>query len=97
MRKAAAPCLFSLALLLAPGLFPPAAASAEQPPNVLLVTIDTLRADRVGCYGYKQARTRNIDRLAAEGMLFTRIRSNCTVCSPTRAALLTGPRQPPPK
>ena len=35
-------------------------------------------------------RTPNIDRIAAEGMLFTTMRANCTVCSPSRAALLTG-------
>ena len=90
MRKAAAPCLFSLALLLAPGLFPPAAASAEQPPNVLLVTIDTLRADRVGCYGYKQARTRNIDRLAAEGIRFDKAYTPVPVTLPAHAVLFTG-------
>lgn len=46
--------------------------------NVLLITIDTTRADYLGCYGSKTARTPNLDRLADEGTLFTR----CTTCSP---------------
>ncbi|MCA9139792.1 MAG: sulfatase-like hydrolase/transferase, partial [Planctomycetales bacterium] len=43
-----------------------------------------------GCYGNSFARTPNIDRLAASGITFTSMRANCTVCSPTRAALMTG-------
>ncbi|HUU94312.1 MAG TPA: sulfatase-like hydrolase/transferase [Phycisphaerae bacterium] len=46
--------------------------------NVLLITLDTTRADYLGCYGRASARTPNIDRLAREGTLFTR----CTTCSP---------------
>ena len=50
-----------------------------QRPNVLLVTIDTLRADHVGCYGYKAASTPTIDALAGRGVRFetavARIRS----------------------
>jgi len=46
--------------------------------NVLLITADTTRADYLGCYGRERARTPNIDRLSAEGTLFTR----CTTCSP---------------
>ena len=41
--------------------------------NVLLITIDTLRADRLGAYGYDGAETPNIDRLAAEGVRFERV------------------------
>ncbi|RMH02238.1 MAG: hypothetical protein D6706_00505 [Chloroflexi bacterium] len=40
-------------------------------PNVVLLTIDTLRADRLGCYGYEQPITPNLDRLAARGVRFT--------------------------
>jgi arylsulfatase A-like enzyme/Tfp pilus assembly protein PilF len=90
MRKAAAPCLFSLALLLAPVLFLPTAAAAEEPINVLLVTIDTVRADRVGCYGYKQARTPHIDRLAAEGVRFEKAYTPVPVTLPAHAVLFTG-------
>ena len=48
---------------------PPSPASSARP-NVLLITVDTLRADRLGCYGHPGARTPVIDRLAAEGTLF---------------------------
>ena len=59
-------CL-ALAGLLAAGACrkPPA-----PPPNIVLVTIDTLRADRLGCYGRRQAETPAIDRVAREGILF---------------------------
>jgi len=40
--------------------------------NLLLITLDTTRADHLGCYGNKQARTPNLDRLAAEGWRFNR-------------------------
>jgi len=39
--------------------------------NVLLITIDTIRADRVGCYGYSKAETPNMDRLASNGVKFS--------------------------
>ena len=43
----------------------------KQPPNVFLITIDTLRADHVHCYGYKDIKTPAIDSLAHEGIRFT--------------------------
>jgi arylsulfatase A-like enzyme len=55
-----------LAALLAPRL----AVAAEARPNLLLVTVDTLRADFLGCYGFPGRNTPNIDRLASEGVLF---------------------------
>ena len=42
----------------------------ERPQNVLLITLDTLRADRVGAYGYAPARTPNLDSLARTGVRF---------------------------
>lgn len=48
------------------------------PRGVLLITLDTTRADHLGCYGCPTARTPNLDRLAREGAVFTR----CTTCSP---------------
>jgi arylsulfatase A-like enzyme/Tfp pilus assembly protein PilF len=51
---------------------------APGPLNVLVITVDTTRADALGCYGQPGTRTPNIDRLAREGTLFTR----CTTCSP---------------
>src|SRR5690554_1413832 len=59
-------------------------------PNLLLILTDDQGYGDVSMYGEKDLHTPNIDRIAAEGMLFTRMRANCTVCSPTRAAMLTG-------
>jgi arylsulfatase A-like enzyme len=64
--------------------------SAEQRPNILLIYTDDQGYGDVSTYGDSDVRTPNIDQIAAEGMLFTNMRANCTVCSPSRAALLTG-------
>jgi arylsulfatase A-like enzyme len=59
-------------------------------PNFLLIFTDDHGYGDVSTYGPADVRTPHIDRIAAEGMLFTTMRANCTVCSPSRAALLTG-------
>lgn len=59
-------------------------------PNFLIIFTDDHGYGDVSTYHPSDVRTPNIDRLAAEGMLFTNMRANCTVCSPSRAALLTG-------
>jgi arylsulfatase A-like enzyme len=61
-----------------------------RPPNVVLVVVDDLGATDAGCCGSDWYRTPNLDRLAREGMRFTQAYAACAVCSPTRAALLTG-------
>jgi len=58
--------------------------------NVVLITIDTLRADHVGCYGYKQIKTPNIDSLAADGARFDHAFAVVPVTLPSHSALLTG-------
>ena len=64
---------------------------AETPKtNVVLILIDDLGWKDVGCYGSTYYKTPNIDRLAAEGMRFTNGYAACNVCSPTRAAILSG-------
>ncbi len=63
---------------------------AERPPNFIVVLIDDLGATDLGCFGSKFYQTPNIDRLAQDGMKFTQAYSACTVCSPTRAALMAG-------
>ena len=62
----------------------------ESPPNVILVLVDDLGFADLHCYGNDVVETPHIDRLAAEGVRFTSAYASCTVCSPTRAALLTG-------
>ena len=66
------------------------AAGAPAKPNLLIIYTDDLGYGDVSTYHASDVSTPNIDRLAAEGMLFTAMRANCTVCSPSRAALLTG-------
>jgi membrane-anchored protein YejM (alkaline phosphatase superfamily) len=48
------------------------AGTVKPGPNVVIITIDTLRADHLGCYGYKRIRTPNIDALASSGVRFER-------------------------
>jgi arylsulfatase A-like enzyme len=59
-------------------------------PAVLLITIDTLRADHVGCYGHAGARTPNIDRLAEQGILFRQAVTHSPWTGPSHASILTG-------
>jgi arylsulfatase A-like enzyme/Tfp pilus assembly protein PilF len=59
-------------------------------PNVLVVTIDTLRADRVGCYGFRLAHTPRIDRLAHEGVRVTNAIASAPITAPSHASILTG-------
>ena len=59
-------------------------------PNIVLILADDLGWTDLGCFGSEYYETPHIDRLAREGMKFTQAYSACTVCSPTRAALLTG-------
>ncbi len=62
----------------------------DGPPNVVLILTDNQGAWTLGCYGNPDIRTPNVDRLASEGIRFTRAFSCNAVCSPTRASLLTG-------
>jgi choline-sulfatase len=64
--------------------------SRGAPPSILLVTLDTTRADRIGAYGYRAARTPALDRLATEGVLFERAVSAAPITLPAHVSLLTG-------
>jgi len=59
-------------------------------PNVVLILVDDLGYGDLSCYGATNLRTPHIDRLVSAGVRFDRFYANCPVCSPTRAALLTG-------
>ena len=69
---------------------PPGGDSAAAPPNFVILLVDDLGWTDLGCYGSDFYETPNIDRLAADGVRFTHGYAACTVCSPTRAALMTG-------
>jgi arylsulfatase A-like enzyme len=74
-------------------LVAPLAHAGEQSPrptNLVLIMTDNHGAWTLGCYGNKDIRTPNIDRLASQGLLFTHAFSSNAVCSPTRATYLTG-------
>jgi arylsulfatase A-like enzyme len=65
-------------------------ASPQLRPNIIHFLIDDLGWKDIGCQGSAFYQTPNIDRLAAEGVRFTDAYAACAVCSPTRAAILTG-------
>src|ERR1043165_4178230 len=80
----------AVALLLS-GLTGACAAAASSPkPNIVLILADDLGWTDLACYGSKLYQTPNIDRLARNGIKFAQAYSAFCVCSPTRAALLTG-------
>ena len=64
--------------------------AATLPPNVVLILADDLGVQDLACYGRKDHRTPNLDLLAASGMRFTSAYSAQPICSPSRAALMTG-------
>src|SRR6266851_4875983 len=85
---------------IAPALFVVAAVPAlltaacrertSRPSNLLLVTIDTVRADHLGAYGYRAAETPALDRLAHEGVRFDRAESAVPLTLPSHATILSG-------
>lgn len=64
--------------------------AAERPPNIVIIFADDLGYGDLACYGHPTIRTPNLDRMAAEGMRFTQFYSASSVCTPSRAALMTG-------
>lgn len=62
----------------------------NEKPNVVLIVADDLGFGELGCYGQEKIRTPNIDKLAFEGMRFTRHYSGAPVCAPARCTLMTG-------
>lgn len=60
------------------------------PPNIILIMADDLGYQGIGCFGNANLQTPHLDALAREGLVFTDYHSNGSVCTPTRAALLTG-------
>jgi arylsulfatase A-like enzyme/DNA-binding SARP family transcriptional activator len=67
-----------------------AAGAGEPPPNVVLVTLDTTRADHLGAWGHPHARTPRLDALAARGRRYARCDTAAPVTLPAHATILTG-------
>ncbi len=82
--------LFALCLMPAVAVLAADAPADGKKLNIVLFLIDDLGWRDLGCQGSKYYQTPNIDRLAGEGVRFTDAYSACAVCSPTRAAILTG-------
>ncbi len=80
----------TLVLIIVAALHAGAQTPAKPALNVVLITIDTLRADHVGCYGYNRIKTPNIDQLAAEGARFERAFAVVPVTLPSHSSMLTG-------
>ena len=68
----------------------PAGAQPAKQPNIILILADDLGYGDLGCFGHPTIRTPSLDRLAAEGMKLTQFYAAASICTPSRAALLTG-------
>lgn len=77
-------------LLLLASCAVPTAASHDRPPNFVVLFVDDLGYGDLACFGHPTIRTPHLDKMAREGMRFTQFYSACSVCTPSRAALLTG-------
>ena len=84
------PIVMKVAFALCSILMSAATLFGAEKPNILIILTDDQGYNDVSTYGPSDVRTPHIDRLAKEGLLFPNMRANCTVCSPSRAAILTG-------
>src|SRR5262245_48256829 len=75
---------------IVPAMFGACVASPRTPPDILLITLDTTRADHIGAYGDRNARTPRLDRLASEGVLFERAIASAPITLPAHVSLFTG-------
>jgi len=67
-----------------------AALKAQDQPNFILILADSQGYSDLGCFGSKTIKTPNIDRMAREGVRLTNFYAAAPICTPTRAALMTG-------
>ncbi len=90
-RRIASVCRALLVFLLVTcALLSGCADRRDKKPNVLLITVDTLRADHLGSYGHGLAKTPTMDRLAAEGTRFANAISSAPITLPSHASMMTG-------
>lgn len=91
MRFRISPRLFGAVFFAVAGFWVSSLSAAEsRPPNIVFILCDDLGIDDLHCYGREDHRTPNLDRLAGEGMRFTSAYCAQPICSPSRAAILTG-------
>lgn len=91
IRRSASFCWIALLTACSVESAPPA---SSHPPSILLVTLDTTRADRIGAYGYTAASTPTIDRLASTGVLFETALAPTPITLPSHASILSGVAPP---
>jgi len=82
--------LFVFGFMILPSFLLSDSVAPPKRPNVLLITVDTLRADRVSCYDASHLETPHIDRLAEQGVLFTRAFANTSTTLPSHANIMLG-------
>ena len=83
-------CIALAAVLLTVTASTMTAAKLPGKPNIVLITVDSFRPDRLGCYGYSRARTPEIDSLAARGVTFERAYAAASWTNPSLVSILTG-------
>jgi arylsulfatase A-like enzyme len=90
VMKTIALILSAMVCFLNPGSAQAQAARAVRPPNIVFILVDDMGWADGGCFGSRFYRTPQIDALASSSVRFTQAYAACAVCSPTRAALMTG-------
>src|SRR5262245_2285739 len=95
MGKPATIAVFLLCLCAPAGLHaaqasPPTPAAAVVLPDIYLITLDTVRADHIECYGYKQISTPALNRLAVDGVRFEQAFTPSPITNTSHASILTG-------
>jgi len=81
---------FNRTLLGAASAVPSLLSAPARQPNIIMIYADDLGYGDLGCYGHPTIKTPNLDRMASEGLRFTQFYSAAPVCTPSRAALMTG-------
>jgi arylsulfatase A-like enzyme len=90
LRQALGAVALGALIFATPAIAESSTEAVPKPPNIIYILVDDLGYGDLSCYGQKKFLTLNIDRLATEGMKFTDHYSGSTVCSPSRACLMTG-------
>src|SRR4051812_42747138 len=82
-------CIAIVIIFLMPALLLAQAAPKKSPPNVFLITLDTLRADHVHCYGYENIQTPALDALAKDGTRFTQAFTPSPITNSSHTSIMT--------